>query len=98
MSGPMPPVVVNFEQDVVKIIAGSRQILNKKDDPKFAAELGETAPSLIASKACDVHEVVVKVRRGSDLWSPQLESDVRAEVATHKSPIMADVRLKVVPY
>jgi len=99
MPGTIAPPVVNFEQDIVRLVMGTKLLLkNSKERTEFAIELNQTTPSLVASKACDVHEVVVKVRRGNDLWSPQLENAVRDEVAAHKSPNMAPVRLKVERY
>ena len=98
MSGPMPPAELTFETDVLRHVAEVRQLARTEDNPRFFAELKTVAPSIIGSKAIGVHEVVVKVRRGSDIWSDSLEAEVRAEVETHQSPNMAPVRLKVVPY
>lgn len=91
------PAVVHFEQEIVKMVTGTKKLLaNSRDHTLLQTELTETAPGYIARLACGVHEVVVLVRQGNYLWSPELESAVRAEVATHLSPNAAPVRLKVV--
>ena len=91
------PVVVNFEQEIVKMATSTKKLLaNSRDHTLIQTELMTTAPGYIARLACGVHEVVVLVRKGNDLWSPELERAVRAEVATHRSPNAAPVRLKVV--
>jgi hypothetical protein len=99
MSDTIAPPCVNFEQDVVQMVQRLKKALKfTKDDPQFMSELMETTPGFVARLACDTHEVVVRVRKGNDLWSPALERAVRDEVATHKSPNMAPVRLKVERY
>ena len=97
MSGStMAPAIVSFEQEVVRVVVQTTALLkNSPQHTKVIEDLKATAPSLIASKACDVHEVVVTVRKDNYLWTPELERAVRAEVKTHRSPSAAEVRLTV---
>jgi len=97
MSGTVTaPVVIHFEQEIVKMVVETRAHLeNSRYRTQVSIELMETAPSYIARMANGVPEVVVNVRRSNALWSMDLEDAVRAEVETHRSSSGAPVRLVV---
>jgi len=96
-SGTVAPVVIDFKRDIEDPATETNNLLrNTSDRTKVSKEFYTTAISNIASKAEGAYEVIIKVPRRSNQWTPRLEQAVRDRLALCQSPTRGPVRLKVV--
>jgi len=95
-TGVAAPAVIDFQREIVEVAEQTNQLLKRSSTPTtVGGEFYSTALANIASKAEGKHEVIIKVPRRSNQWTPRLEQAIRSRLESCESPTRQPIRLTV---